>query len=401
MRSIFYNKNFLIFFFAIIFSSLIMLLSFYDLAWSTFWGSLKIPPNYTPFSDFKAHVYFLQCYNNGINIFEESCDLIPKGNANINTHPIIWVKTFDLLNLNLELNYNLIIFFLLITYFFILLNFLFRFKLREKLFLIILYFSTTNFILIERLATDLVIFIIVYFIYFFNSKWFRSILIYLGFILKYYPIFLFSIFFNDKKFLIITTLISTIIIILFFDHFFQMSSNLVEMALPIAYGSRTMLSAFYHLSNEFNFFLNDENLNFFRIMIVICFAIYSFILILVGYSNTKSFNLDNKFNKFFIGGASIFLGTFIIGSNADYRLIFLILTLPLIFELKNLFIKYSLLMSYICIFNSFYFLIGDKLSAIFFISSSLNFLIKILTFSLISLIFGSQLKQVNFFQLKF
>ena len=136
-------------------------------------------------------------------------------------------------------------------------------------------------------------------------------------------------------------------------------------------------------------------------MIVICFAIYSFILILVGYSNTKSFNLENKFNKFFIGGASIFLGTFIIGSNADYRLIFLILTLPLIFELKNLFIKYSLLMSYICIFNSFYFLIGDKLSAIFFISSSLNFLIKILTFSLISLIFGSQLKQVNFFQLKF
>ena len=78
-----------------------------------------------------------------------------------------------------------------------------------------------------------------------------SILIYLGFILKYYPIFLFSIFLMIK-FLIITTLISTIIIILFFDHF-QMSSNLVEMALPIAYGSRTMLSAFYHLSNEFNF----------------------------------------------------------------------------------------------------------------------------------------------------
>ena len=41
------------------------------------------------------------------------------------------------------------------------------------------------------------------------------------------------------------------------------------------------------------------------------------------------------------------------------------------------------------------------MSAIFFISSSLNFLIKILTFSLISLIFGSQLKQVNFFNLNF
>ena len=59
-----------------------------------------------------------------------------------------------------------------------------------------------------------------------------------------------------------------------------MSSNLIEMALPIAYGSRTMLSAFYHLSNEYNFF-NDENLDFYRIIIVICFAVYSFILIIL------------------------------------------------------------------------------------------------------------------------
>ena len=272
---------------------------------------------------------------------------------------------------------------------------------KEKLFLIVLYFSTTNFALVERLATDLVIFIIVYFVFFLNSKLFQSMIIYLGFALKYYPIFLFSIFLKDKKFLIFSIITAIRIIILFFDHLFQMSSNLIEMALPIAYGSRTMLSAFYHLSNEYNFFLNDENLNFYRIMIVICFAVYSFILIMIGYLNTKNFNLENKFNKYFIGGASIFLGTFIIGSNADYRLIFLILTLPLIFELRNLFIKYCLLVSYFFIFNSFYFLIGDKLSAIFFISSSINFLFKILIFSLISLIFGSQLKQVDFFKLKF
>ena len=401
MHPLFYNKNFLIFLIALIFSFLILLLSFYDLAWLTVWSNLKIPPNITPFSDFKAHIYFLQCYNNGIDIFAESCDLIPKGNANINTHPIIWIKIFDLLNLDIEFNYNLTILFLLITYFSFLLNFLFKFEFKEKLFLIVLYFSTTNFALVERLATDLLIFIIVYFVFFLNSKFFQSMIIYLGFALKYYPIFLFSIFLKDKKFLIFSILTAIIIIILFFDHLFQMSSNLIEMALPIAYGSRTMLSAFYHLSNEYNFFLNDENLDFYRIMIVICFAVYSFILIMIGYLNTKNFNLENKFNKYFIGGASIFLGTFIIGSNADYRLIFLILTLPLIFELRNLFIKYCLLVSYFFIFNSFYFLIGDKLSAIFFISSSINFLFKILIFSLISLIFGSQLKQADFFKLKF
>ena len=33
------------------------------------------------------------------------------------------------------------------------------------------------------------------------------------------------------------------------------SLSIVEMALPIAYGSRTILSAFYHLSTEYNLFI--------------------------------------------------------------------------------------------------------------------------------------------------
>ena len=144
MRPLFYNKNFLTFLIALIISFLILLLSSHDLAWLTFWSNLKIPPNITPFSDFKAHIYFLQCYNNGINIFFDICDLIPKGNANINTNSIIWIKTFDLLNLDIEFNYNLTILFLLITYFSFLLNFLLKFEFKEKLFLIVLYFSTTN-----------------------------------------------------------------------------------------------------------------------------------------------------------------------------------------------------------------------------------------------------------------
>ena len=66
-----------------------------------------------------------------------------------------------------------------------------------------------------------------------------------------------------------------------------------------------------------------------------------------------------------MAGSGIYLGTFIFGSNADYRLIFLLLTLPLIFSLKNKLIKFSLLISYFFVFNSFYFLIGEKISLTF------------------------------------
>ena len=45
------------------------------------------------------------------------------------------------------------------------------------------------------------------------------------------------------------------------------------MALPIAYGSRTMLKAAYYLSEEYNLFLNKDNLFFRYLVVVFSFAI--------------------------------------------------------------------------------------------------------------------------------
>ena len=51
-------------------------------------------------------------------------------------------------------------------------------------------------------------------------------------------------------------------------------------------------------------------------------------------------NLD-RFESFFLLGASIYTGTFIIGANVDYRLIFLIFTIPYVLDIKNITIKYG------------------------------------------------------------
>ena len=391
------KKNYLYTLFcAVVITSLILLLSFQNEIWIDIWSYLKIPPNYIPFSDFKAHVYFLECYRGGIDIFEENCNLIPEGNAKLNTHPKIWILIFDKLNLQNILNFNIAVFFFLFLYLFILFSFLKKFDLKHKIFIIFLYLSTTNFLLIERFATDLIIFILVYFTVNLNSRLLQSLFIYFGFLLKYYPLFLISIFTNNKKFLMSYVVIILIIIFFYLNDLYGKSLSIVEMALPIAYGSRTILSAFYHLSTEYNLFINDENLNFYRKIFISLFFIYCLVLVLLGYSKSSLLNLNYKFDKFFMAGSGIYLGTFIFGSNADYRLIFLLLTLPLIFSLKNKLIKFSLLISYFFVFNSFYFLIGEKISLTFFVSSFINFFLKILIFSLISLIFGSQLKQVNF-----
>ena len=367
--------------------------------WPEFWGALKIPGNNVPFSDYKAHLSFLKCQELGIVISKQECTLISSGNARINTHPSIWVYLFSLLNLKNPLVYNISIVTLFTLYFFILIK-LFRTYQNNlsKLVLLIFFFSTTNFILIERLATDLVIFLIVYFILNTKNKIFQSLLIFVGFILKYYPIFLITLLTERKKYIFtFLTCLMAFISLFYIKEIQLVNKNIVEMALPIAYGSRTMLKAFYHLSLEYNFFLNDENMNFFRNLTVLSFFMYTLFLVIVGYNNKYLMNTKYKLDKYFLAGASIYVGTFIIGANVDYRLIFLIFTIPYVINLESKLIKNLLIFSYFFSINSFYFL-GDVLSIIFFIKSFFIFLCKFIILSLHAILIGVEMKKISFFK---
>ena len=381
---------------ALLTSLLIMILSDHNILWSSFWSFLKIPPNYIPFSDFKAHSFFLECYENGINIYKEPCFLIPEGNSKITTHPHIWMHIFSIFNLKSDFNYNLAIFIILIIYFYLIFSLLKKKNSKkENFFLCILFLSKSNFLLIERLATDIIIFILVYLILIARHSFLKIFLMIIGFLLKYYPIFLISIFVKNKKIFFGLVIFSIIFISLFYlSNIFHINSAIVEMALPIAYGSRTMFKALYHLSMEYSFIINENNENFFRYLFILITFFYSAFFILLGYFKFK--DVISNYEQFFIAGASIYIGTFIIGANADYRLIFLLLTISTIFKLNNKFIKFLFLFSFFLSFNSFYFLIGEKLSLIFFVSSSIAFLSKIIILTLLSLIIGVQLKSINF-----
>ena len=367
--------------------------------WPEFWGALKIPGNNVPFSDYKAHLLFLKCHELGIVISKQECTLIPVGNASISTHPSIWVYLFSVINLKNPLIYNISIVTLFTLYFFVLIKLFKTYKNKlSKLVLLVFFFSTTNFILIERLATDLVIFLIVYFILNVKNKIFQSLLIFMGFILKYYPIFLILLLTEKKKYIFIFLTCLTIFISLFYIKEIQLvNKNIVEMALPIAYGSRTMLKAFYHLSLEYNFFLNDENMNFFRNLTVLTFFLYTLFLVIVGYNNKYLMNTKYSLDKYFLAGASIYVGTFIIGANVDYRLIFLIFTIPYVVNLESKLIKNLLIFSYFFSINSFYFL-GDVLSITFFIKSFFIFLCKFIILSLHAILIGVEMKKITFFK---
>ena len=396
-------------FFSILISLAIIYLSTNQSLWGYFWGSLSIPAQ-IPFSDLKAHIQFYNCHSNGVDIYLESCNLIPDGNAKISTHPKIWLSIVNLFNLTNPYIYNFFVFLTLTTYFSILFQMLKFFKTSEaKIFFFIFLISTTNFILVERFATDILIFILIYVILNTDKKILQGLVIFFGLLLKYYPVFLTSIFLKNKKYLFIYSFLFVLFIIYFYlDEIKLVNNNILEIALIVAYGSRTFAKAFYHLSNEYNFFINENNYETFRNLIIYLSALYSFSLFIVGYKYNckKNHKLDNKLNVFFIGACSIYIGTFITGSNFDYRLIFLIFTIPYILNIENIILKKTILICYIISLNSFliqhstYFFNSNALSYIYYIKALFVYSSKFIILSILSYLLGSYLKEINFFNFK-
>ena len=141
----------------------IILLSYDHVAWVQFWGKLNIPAAIPPFSDLDALNIFLSYKQDGLNPYIESS----QGHSvhKVLMYPSIWLSITELLNLQNQINFIFFSFFILYLYFYILLDL--AFKINDKKFLFILtlfFFSTSNFLLIERLNVELIIFCIVYFV---------------------------------------------------------------------------------------------------------------------------------------------------------------------------------------------------------------------------------------------
>ena len=401
------KKNLLNITISLLLSFLIIYLSFSN-TWNFFWNSLSIPAQ-EPFSDLKAHIHFYNCFIKGINIYNQPCELIPLGNANISTHPEIWLKIVHFFYLNNSVVYNIFVLTILTIYFFSLFKIYSNLKnFKNKILFFIFFLSTTNLILLERFATDIFIFILIFIILNFNNKILKGLLIFIGILLKYYPIFLTSIFLKNKKYLFFFS--SIFILFIFFiysDQIKLVNNNILEVALMVAYGVRSITKAIYHLSIEYNFLINDTNYSFFKNVTIIIFIIYSLLLIYLGFLRPQKFeiNLNDQLSNYFIAGSSIYLGTFIFGSNFDYRLIFLIFTIPYVTSLKNGLIKNILIICYLISLNSFliqhseYFISSDVRHWIYFLKAFILYLCKFLVFTLLCFLIGSHLKIINFFKL--
>jgi hypothetical protein len=203
-------------------------------------------------------------------------------------------------------------------------------------------------LLLERGNNDIVIFVILFFSLNINNFLFAYLFFLAACFLKIFPVFGFFSFFHKLK-NIKNIFIAILPIILYFlltySDNFRIFFNTPKTG-DMSYGSFAIqYNLFKHYKIEIKSIYISLGLFF------LSFLIYSVL--------KKNFfaNLKLVEKNSFLMGACIYISSFLISSNFDYRLIFLFFTIPCLLKINNNFLKNTSLIS-ICLSSELYRLIS-------------------------------------------
>lgn len=381
-------------------TSFVIYLSINDQLWLIFWKTLNIPAVIPPFSDLDSITKTLLSKNFGFNVYLEN----PYDPAHgVYMYPSIWLNIFDFLNLYNLTYFKIFNFIIILIYFFVIQDIYLRnTQKKSKFILIIFFFSTTNFLILERLNIEIIIFSLIYFTIISRNYILKSIFFLIALAGKVFPIFSIFVFIANKGFFYLILFLSILYLFFIKEEIYFMSTNMIEYARIFAYGSGSISKAIYYYSREYDLFINDENYIYLKSIIIFLFSIIAIILLKINFKFgekplEKNITLDDSL---FLAGGGIYLGTFIFSANVDYRLVFLLLTFSFILKINNSLIKKIYIISCLIIFNSFIFEGGDPYSIKYFIKAGFIYSLKFIVFIVICYFFGVVLNKYFKIQLK-
>ena len=377
----------------ILLTSFVIYLSYNEQLWVHFWKTLSIPAVIPPFSDLDSLIKTLLSKEAGFNVYLEN-PLDPT--HGVYMYPSIWLSVFDFLKLKDFIYFKAFNFTIIFIYFYIIQDlFIKNTENVFRLILIIFFFSTTNFLILERLNIEIIIFSLIYFAAISTNHISKVSFFLLALIGKIFPIFSVFLLIENKKIFFLSLFLSFLYLFFIKEEIYFMSINIIEYARIFAYGSGSIAKAIYYYSREYGLFIDDSNYNYLKSLIIFLFAIYAAIIFKINFKfGNKA--IDQKIiveDSLFLSGGGIYLGTFIFSANVDYRLVFLLFTFSFILKVKNNFIKYLYMVSCAIIFNSFIFEGGDPYSIIYFIKAGFIYLLKFVVFSITCYFFGEILNK--------
>jgi hypothetical protein len=301
---------------------------------------LSILPIYhgSKFQDLRYIFEYSECLN---KISDNNCTFYEN-------HPFVYPQIWLLISKNINVFYGTIFYLLFVFLYLIISIVTFKDINKKYIYHFLFFFSPASVLLIIRANNDIIIFILTYLLIILlkNNK-FRFIsftLFIFSYLLKIYSIFLILIYFLKKKNFNIKNYFLLLIFIIF-TYFFineilEINKIYNKSKLVASYSSGIIFDLFNYL----NFKIKINTGLFSRISL----------LIVTGLSFSKlnkiNYNISKENYLLFISGAIILVTSFFLSRTFDYKLIFILLIIPAIFEIKKKENSYLINIVIFCIF---------------------------------------------------
>jgi hypothetical protein len=317
--------------------------------WTNTWNMLFIPTRSPIFADMRTVQGSLQSEELG---FDPQVKNPGDPWYRSMNYPKIWIWIAKLIQLNNETNYVVFICAYILLY---LICCFFILRISPSLYVLLAVFSGASLLAVERGNNDLLAFVILFMGIYLSQNYFRAFSILLATILKVYPVLLVFIFIKKTKVFILLVLMIVV--------YFSITAGELKIIIEgnTALTDPASLFATYGLATTY------QNTTQLLHLIVrqpeSTYEIYKYIpiigslLLIITLSRIKIIVNNSRptiITDLFVAGAIIFSGTYIITSNWDYRLIFLLFCIPYLLNIQNRFVKHSILISILISSNSMF-----------------------------------------------
>jgi hypothetical protein len=326
------------------------------------------------FADWATPIKLAACHKFGFNVFyPSSCLNYPFNYGNI----LLYVPYFNSFEKFYFFYIPIIICFLFV---FSVVSIINPKNFFEYFLLILILFAPSSLLAIERGNNDILVFLFILLIVYFNSSTLNFLILTLASLAKYYPLALMVNFFIEKKrsiMQIITTLLLFIMILGFFFYITGESLELIQHKLKIISPTWGNQFSIMGLSLIFKKLKNFD----YSTVLIISYIFFIFTSI-ISFKIFQKSNFISKVNiffleeKLFVLGGNLSIAVYLISDNVHYREIFLVLLLPLIIKLKDNFkikifkyLFYFILFRYIFFIFSNYFIMFKKYFTLLYIKA--------------------------------
>lgn len=336
------KKNFIIYsFFILIF---FLILSITINGWLITWNYLRLPSILPAHFDLRFYQYPALSIERGLNPLFATGEFwakgLPENWQGISKYYLPAFKLSYFLNFHKE-TYFLLFANLIIINFIICIYKLINLK-KNSFWILILFFSGSTLLGIERTNNDLIIFCLLYWAAIFPNI-FGSIFILIATYIEFWPMAAGIAYI--KKRIKILLLFGLLIFILYFYKDIMSESGYVIVNDWYSFGAK---STSITIERYFFIKINHIYISIFLILLSLLTLIKKFKLLNPEFKK----NPNNLYERLFLIGSALYCGLFITQSNYDYKLILIIFCAPYISLLKNKFSKYLILISMILSSNS-------------------------------------------------